>query len=54
MKRLWESHRIFTVAIKHDDFEGIRVTPNVYTTPAEIARFVDAVLAEAGSARREL
>ena len=53
VKRLWDVHRIFTVAIKHDDFEGIRVTPNVYTTPAEIARFVDAVLGEAGSARRE-
>jgi selenocysteine lyase/cysteine desulfurase len=53
VKQLWDRHRIFTVGIKHDDFEGIRGTPNVYTTPAEIARFVDAVLAEAGSGRRE-
>lgn len=54
VKRLWERHRIFTVGIKHEDFEGIRVTPNVYTTPGEIGRFVDAVLAEAGSGRREV
>jgi selenocysteine lyase/cysteine desulfurase len=54
VKRLWERHRIFTTGIKHEEFEGIRVTPNVYTTPVEIARFVDAVLAEAGPARREV
>jgi selenocysteine lyase/cysteine desulfurase len=54
VKRLWERHRIFTTGIKHEAFEGIRVTPNVYTTPAEIGRFVDAVLAEAGPARREI
>ncbi len=52
VKQLWDAHRIFTVAIKHADFEGIRVSPSVYTTPAEIERFVDAVLAAAGSARR--
>jgi selenocysteine lyase/cysteine desulfurase len=54
VKRLWERHRIFTTGIRHEEFEGIRVTPNVYTTPVEIARFVDAVLAEAGPARREV
>jgi selenocysteine lyase/cysteine desulfurase len=54
VKRLWDKHRIFTTGIKHEEFEGIRVTPNVYTTPAEIGRFVDAVQAEAGPARREV
>jgi selenocysteine lyase/cysteine desulfurase len=53
VKRLWDKHRIFTTGIKHEEFEGVRVTPNVYTMPAEIGRFVDAVLAEAGPPRRE-
>ena len=40
---LWESHRIFVVAIKHPEFEGIRVSPSVFTTPQEIDRFADAM-----------
>jgi selenocysteine lyase/cysteine desulfurase len=31
------------VAIHHRDFSGIRVTPNVYTTPAEIDTFAEAL-----------
>ena len=42
-KSLWEKHRIVVVAIKHDQFEGIRVTPNVYTTLDEVDVFVDAM-----------
>ena len=41
---LWDERRILTVAIKHPEFEGLRISPNVYTTPAELARFVDCVL----------
>lgn len=40
---LWAKHRIFTTSIAHPQFEGLRVSPNVYTTPAEIDRFADAV-----------
>jgi isopenicillin-N epimerase len=29
--------------IKHEEFEGIRVTPSVYTTMGEIDRFCSAV-----------
>lgn len=36
---LLEKHRIVTVAIKHAEFSGIRVTPNVYTTLDEVDRF---------------
>ena len=36
---LFDKHRIFTVAIVHDEFKGIRVTPNVYTTLRELDRF---------------
>jgi selenocysteine lyase/cysteine desulfurase len=40
---LWEKDRIVTIAIKHAQFEGIRVTPNVYTTPDEVDVFIDAM-----------
>lgn len=42
--RLWDAHRILVTVIKHPEFEGIRVSPSVYTTPEEIGRFVDAVI----------
>ncbi|HET6486958.1 MAG TPA: aminotransferase class V-fold PLP-dependent enzyme, partial [Spirochaetia bacterium] len=37
---LFANHSILTVAIAHDQVQGIRVTPNVYTTLAELDRFV--------------
>lgn len=40
---LWRKYRIIVTAIKHDEFEGIRVTPNVYTTLDELDRFADAM-----------
>lgn len=40
---LWEKHRILTTAIKHEEFEGIRVTPSTYTTIPELDRFCAAV-----------
>jgi selenocysteine lyase/cysteine desulfurase len=36
---LWEKERIFVVAIKHEDFQGIRVSPAVYTRLDEVDRF---------------
>ena len=38
---LWRNHKIIVTAIKHPEFEGIRVTPNVYTTLEELDRFAD-------------
>jgi isopenicillin-N epimerase len=38
---LWGKHRIIVAAIKHDEFEGIRVAPSVYTTPDEVDRFCE-------------
>jgi isopenicillin-N epimerase len=29
---LWDKHRIIVTPIAHEEFQGIRVTPNVYTT----------------------
>jgi isopenicillin-N epimerase len=40
---LWDKQRIVTIAIKHDQFEGIRVTPNVYTALDEVDVFVRAM-----------
>ena len=42
--RLWEKHRIITVAIKHAGFNGLRVTPNVDTSVEDVDVFVEAVL----------
>jgi selenocysteine lyase/cysteine desulfurase len=38
---LWQNHHILVAAIVHEDFQGIRVSPSVYTTQEELARFVD-------------
>ena len=40
---LWREHRILVTAIKHEQFEGIRVSPSVYTTLEELDRFGDAM-----------
>ncbi|MCM3904667.1 MAG: aminotransferase class V-fold PLP-dependent enzyme [Pyrinomonadaceae bacterium] len=36
---LFDKHHIFTTPIIHDEFQGIRITPNVYTTLGELDRF---------------
>jgi selenocysteine lyase/cysteine desulfurase len=36
---LFNKHRIFTTPIVHEEFKGIRITPNVYTTLGELDRF---------------
>ncbi len=45
MKVLFEKHRIFTVAIDGVGVHGVRVTPQVYTTLAELDAFVRALKA---------
>ncbi|MBX3388333.1 MAG: aminotransferase class V-fold PLP-dependent enzyme [Phycisphaeraceae bacterium] len=40
---LWDRHKILVTAIKHDEFEGVRVSPSVYTLPQELERFLSAV-----------
>jgi selenocysteine lyase/cysteine desulfurase len=42
-KRLLEEHKIFTVAIDGANVFGCRITPNVYTTLAELDQFVAAL-----------
>ncbi len=40
---LWEKHRIMTTPIVHPEFNGLRVTPNVYTRPDEVDVFAEKV-----------
>lgn len=42
-RHLWQEHHVFVVAIKHPEFEGIRVSPSVYSTMEEVDRFADAM-----------
>ncbi|MGQ0704510.1 MAG: aminotransferase class V-fold PLP-dependent enzyme [Gemmatimonadales bacterium] len=41
---LFEKHRIVNTLITHPEFVGIRITPNVYTTPDEVDLFAEKVL----------
>ena len=41
--RLWDKWRIIATPIAHEEFEGLRVTPNVYTTLEEIDTFAGAM-----------
>ena len=40
---LMSKHKIFTTPIVHEEFTGIRITPNVYTTLWELDRFCGVV-----------
>ncbi|HEV2839765.1 MAG TPA: aminotransferase class V-fold PLP-dependent enzyme [Chthoniobacterales bacterium] len=41
VKYLFDKHRIFSVPIVHEEFQGLRITPNVYTTLGELDRFCE-------------
>jgi selenocysteine lyase/cysteine desulfurase len=40
---LWSKYRIITATISRDDYDGVRVTPNIYTPLEEIDTFVMAM-----------
>lgn len=44
---LMEKHKIFATPIVHEEFRGVRVTPNVYTTRGELDRFCEVMAAVA-------
>ena len=46
---LLKKYRIYTVAIDYANVHGCRITPNVYTSPAELDVFVSALKELAGS-----
>jgi selenocysteine lyase/cysteine desulfurase len=41
VKHLWERRRIIVTPIVHEEFQGLRITPNVYTTLGEVDAFGD-------------
>jgi selenocysteine lyase/cysteine desulfurase len=41
---LWGKHRVMTVAIGHEEFHGLRVTPSVYTTVDEVDLFAELMI----------
>jgi selenocysteine lyase/cysteine desulfurase len=45
VSHLWAKQRIIVTPIPHEEFQGVRVTPNVYTTLEEVDRFCEAVMA---------
>jgi len=42
-EHLWKQYRIIVVSIMHKEFQGLRVTANVFTTLEELDRFTDAM-----------
>ncbi|NNF25810.1 MAG: aminotransferase class V-fold PLP-dependent enzyme [Gemmatimonadetes bacterium] len=40
---LWSEHRIINVPIGHEECEGLRISPSVYTTLEELDRFAEAM-----------
>lgn len=40
-KYLFAKHRIFVTPIIHEEFQGLRITPNIYTTVSELNRFCE-------------
>jgi len=48
-KRLLEEHKIWTVAINRVNVKGARITPNVYTTTAELDTLVKAIKVLSGN-----
>ena len=40
---LMRTHKIFTTPIVHDEFKGLRITPNLYTTTKELDRFCNVI-----------
>ena len=53
--KLWERWRIIATPIVHAEYEGLRVTPNVYTTLEEVDTFIAAMekIAAAGPKKSE-
>jgi selenocysteine lyase/cysteine desulfurase len=40
---LWTKYRIIVASIKHAEYQGMRITPNIYTTLDEIDTFSGAI-----------
>lgn len=40
---LWNKYQILTAYVPHEEYTGLRVTPNIYSTVKEVDRFADMV-----------
>lgn len=40
---LWNKHNVLTAHVPHEEYTGLRITPNIYTTVGEIDRFAELV-----------
>jgi len=40
---LWNKYSILTTFMDHEEYGGLRITPNVYTTLREVDTFADMV-----------
>jgi len=40
---LKKKYRLYTTTIRHDEFEGVRVSPHVYTRIEELDRLIEAI-----------
>lgn len=47
-KILFDEYKIYTTVIRHDEFEGIRVTPHIYTRISDLDLLVKAIAKIAG------
>jgi len=47
-KALFDDYKIYTTNITHDEFEGIRITPHVYTKLSDLDRLAEAIRKIAG------
>jgi isopenicillin-N epimerase len=43
VEHLWKTRRILVTPIVHAEFQGIRITPNVYTTLREVDAFAESI-----------
>jgi selenocysteine lyase/cysteine desulfurase len=48
-RKLLQDHKVWTVAINRPGVRGCRITPNIYTTPAELDVLVGALQEIAGA-----
>ena len=45
---LWSKYSILTAYVPHEEYTGLRITPNIYSTLREVDRFADMVEKEVG------
>ena len=46
---LWSKYNILTAMMPHEEYTGLRITPNVYSTVRDVDHFADMVEREVGS-----